>query len=291
MAFTGVPWLDAGMAVGQIGFGIADAIGQNDKYRDMLKQSKEEQARINRSMVEGQQRTDATSGNLQTAYNVERNADKASMSANIFLNTLQGWRQEKMGLEGALASERANYGNIKSQIRSGWDIAGTALGQGMQAASSGMDKYNTDNLMKSQIGIQNSLLKKEGLPEMPKYMTFGDALSNAGKSFSNMFKSSDTVQANNIASNVPQKVMTDNDIAKSTFDYMKNMNPGIGNYNTGLNNNAQTKLLGQTWKNPIDKGFGLGSNQDKKYNLYNRNILDGTMFNPYTNSNDYNPWR
>jgi hypothetical protein len=189
MAFTGVPWLDAGMAVGQIGFGIADAIGNNSKFRDMLRQSKEEQARINRNMAEGQQRTDATSGNLQTAYNVERNADKANMSANIFLNTLQGWRQEKMGLESALASEKANYGNIKSQIRSGWDIAGTALGQGASAASGIADKWKTDKLLGSQMDMTNAMLKNQEIDyqfdksDYDPYKKAGDWIKGSWDSF------------------------------------------------------------------------------------------------------------
>ena len=285
---TGMPWIDAGLAVGQIGFGIADAMNQNNKYKDMLRESREEQKRLKADMALGGQRTQALTGNLQSTYNTERNADKANMTANSFLNTLQGWRQEKMGLESALAAEKQNYGNIKSQIRSGWDIAGTALGQGLQAVNAGMDKYNTDNLMKSQIAIQNKVLEREGLPLLSNPATVGDALSGVGKSLksfggalSGMYKSSETTQANKIASDVPYKPTTDNDLMESTRAYMDKMRKP-NEYSLGFKPDSyQKNLLGPTYNN-TDRLLGIDS-RVRTYRNSDRNI----SFNPYTN---YNPW-
>ena len=289
---TGMPWIDAGLAVGQIGFGIADAMNQNNKYKDMLRESKEEQKRLQADMALGGQRTQALTGNLQSSYNTERNADKVGMTANSFLNTLQEWRS-------ALAAEKQNYSNIKSQIRSGWDIAGTALGQAGGAVAAGLDKYNTDNLMKSQIAIQNKVLEREGLPLLPNQVTFGDALSGAGKTLSRagntlgdalsgMYKPSETTQANRIASSVPYKSMTDNDITKSTYGYMdKNRKPT--EYNLGFKPDSyQKNLIGPTY-NSTDRLLGRDS-QTKKYGLTNRNIYGNISFNQYTNDNINYPW-
>jgi hypothetical protein len=218
------------------------------------------------------------------------------MTANSFLNTLQGWRQEKMGLESALAAEKQNYKDINKNIRSGWDIAGTALGQGLQAANAGIDKYNTDNLMKSQIAIQNKVLEREGLPLLSNPATFGDALSGASKSINSWFKSPETIQADRIASNVPYKAITDNDEMKSTYAYMDRMRKPMDEtkkpteYNLGLKlDGYQKNLLGPTYNN-IDRSLGGRDSQTKKYGLTNRNIYGNVFFNPSTNDNINNPW-
>lgn len=289
-----MPWIDAGLAVGQIGFGIADAMNQNNKYKDMLRESKEEQKRLKADMALGGQRTQALTGNLQSTYNTERNADKASMTANSFLNTLQGWRQEKMGLESALAAEKQNYGNIKSQIRSGWDIAGTALGQGLQAANAGMDKYNTDNLMKSQIAIQNKVLEREGLPLLSNPATFGDALSGASKSISSWFKSPETIQADRIASDVPYKAITDNGLMESTRAYMDRMKKPMAETNKPMEYSLGLKLDNYPKKNPlptynnnIDRLLRIDS--QTRANM-NNNIISRYPYANNTDNTNYNPW-
>ena len=169
---------ETAMAAGKIGAGVWQGVQQNSMIDDLIRASREREKEVNKQLADSRNQGYATGSNLTTSYNVERNSDKANMTTNAFLNSMNAYRQEQMGLDAGLRAERANIDNLKSQKISGSEMLGNALMQGAEAWGGINDKMQAQHLQGQQMDYMNAYNKKAGIDfQFTKAPTLGDYAS------------------------------------------------------------------------------------------------------------------